>query len=627
MELEQIEELIEPLKAIFKDQDKMHKRDKEGSVPDYNPIYRQSVEMCEEVCVHMEQKKFPEKLFRNKAPHEDPKEFEYRKLIYQPVTVPYMHRALSTINRIWSESNYTVTGWEKSEGNTFDIQPEEYFTKKYPSHKSIFSFFKSYVTKAKLKDPNAVLAIRPKIKFDEEGLPITEQSELLECTAVIYDCYQVVDFKENEYCLIELNEKSWVEYGNGKVKEGRIFELYDNNFIWRITQVGKKIDYIFDIQVYYTHNLGYIPVQKLKGNPVKVDEDVLYESYLMPAIPNLNIAICTHSTLDMSIYSHAFPQRWEYVDPCNAEGCDNGYIYTRDLQGEGEKKMTCPSCQGTGKGTKHSPLGVYQLQLPGRLDPDALNNVNVPPAGYIAPDTAILQFAYDKLRNDIVDAFTFVNIDVSNTTVQPTEKKPALSKKIDREELFSFLLLISSELYDLLDFSIDTIGKIRYGLNFEKPTITKPVDFSIRSNDELIQEMVDAKAAMVPDIIIQKQLKEYCLSRFNTEKEVTQFLDIVFKVDRLITLTQQDIVLQKNTGSVLTWEVILHTSIYTFLEQLMIEKEGFLEIDYVQQKTLLEDKAKAKESEIKAASPAPTVDKILSIANAQGNNSAQNAAA
>lgn len=164
---------------------------------------------------------------------------------------------------------------------------------------------------------------------------------------------------------------------------------------------------------------------------------------------------------------------------------------------------------------------------------------------------------------------------------------------------------------------------MRY-VKFEDPDITKPLgDFSIRSTEELIEEMVAAKEAMVPDIVIQKQLKEYALSRFNTSKDVAKFLDIVFKADRLLTLTQEEIVLQKTTGSVLTWEIILHTSIYTYLEQLIMEDEKFLEKDFKDQKELLEKKAKEKEAEIKLANPAPTMDKILEIgnANAKGNNS------
>jgi hypothetical protein len=247
----------------------------------------------------------------------------------------------------------------------------------------------------------------------------------------------------------------------------------------------------------------------------------------------------------------------------------------------------------------------------------------MPPAGYIAPDTATLEFRHNKYLKDVEQAFAFLNIDVSNSNVKPGEET-ATGKRIDREELFSFLLLISNELFDLLNETIGLIGSMRYGA-FEGPEITKPVDFSIRSNEELLQEMVEAKTALVPDIIVQKQLKEYSLSRFNTSHEVTKFLDIVFKVDRLLTLTPQDVVLQRNIGSVMIWEVILHTSIYTFLEQALVDDPNFLQLELTVQKTILETKAKEKESEIKAASPAPTMDKILGIANAntQGNNSKQ----
>jgi hypothetical protein len=590
---------------------KLFKKDSEhmGGHPDYNPVYKRSVELEEEMETHMEAKHFPEKLFKSKAPNENPEEFNYRKSIYQPVTKPFMNRAFRTINRIWNDSNYTIGNWKEEDH-------KEYFEVQYPKHKSIVAFFRSVVTKFKLRDPNGVIAVKPRkipTLKDKDGNLVADQSKLIEPTAVLYESEQVILFEEDQFALIELREKSLVKHSQSMEKSGRIFEFYDENNIWRIEQVGKKTDYQFEYTIYYEHNLGKLPVTKLKGEPCESEDNyTVYESYLMPAIPNLNIALYNHNTLEMSITNDAFPQRWEYVDPCNYEGCEGGYI-TYDS----DKKSACPSCKGTGHTERHSPLGVKQVYIGDRLTQGA-ENLSMPPAGYIAPDTATLEFRHTKYLKDVEQAFAFLNIDVSNSNVKPGEET-ATGKRIDREELFSFLLLISNELFDLLDQTIDVIGKMRYG-TFEGPEITKPVDFSIRSNEELIQEMVDAKAAFVPDIIIQKQLKEYALNRFNTSHEVTKFLDIVFKVDRLLTLTQQDIVLQKTIGAVINWEVILHTSIYTFLEQLLVEDPKFLELEFAEQKTKLEQKAKDKEAEVKAASPAPTLDKILANANAQGNN-------
>ena len=586
---------------------KMIRSDKnyESGYPNYNPVYRRSVELEEEMEVHMEAKHFPFKLFKSKAPNENPEEYAYRIAQFQPVTKPFMNRAFRTINRIWNESNYTIN-WKDNESH-------QYFTKTYPKHKSIIAFFRSLVTKFKLKDPNGVIVIKPRVLptiQDQDGNLKADQSAKIEPVAVLYESCQVINFLEDQYALIELKEKSLVTFGTTQVREGRIFEFYDENKIWKITQVGKKVDYTFTFDIYYEHALGVLPVTKLKGEPCNDEDNIIYESYLMPAIPNLNIALYNHNTLEMSITNDAFPQRWEYVDPCNYEGCEGGWIV---YDKENDKKAHCPNCKGTGHTERHSPMGVKQVYIGDRLTQGA-EGLSMPPAGYIAPDTATLEFRHSKYLKDVEQAFAFLNIDVSNSDVKGTENT-ALGKKIDREELFSFLLLISDEQFDLLSWTIDLSGKMRYG-NFEIPEITKPIDFSIRSNEELIEEMVAAKEALVPDIVIQKQLKEYALSRFNTSKEVTKFLDIVFKTDRLLTLTQEDIVLQKTTGSVLTWEIILHTSIYTFLEQSIIEDEKFLEKDFKDQKKLLEQKAKDKEKEIKKESSL-SVDNILNKANGE----------
>jgi hypothetical protein len=104
---EEIQKVVDEVIEISLDHEnaikKMLRKDKEheSGCPDYNPIYRRSVELEEEMEVHMEAKHFPEKLFKSKAPNENPEEFNYRKSIYQPVTKPFMNRAFRTINRIW----------------------------------------------------------------------------------------------------------------------------------------------------------------------------------------------------------------------------------------------------------------------------------------------------------------------------------------------------------------------------------------------------------------------------------------------------------------------------------------------------------------------------------------------
>jgi hypothetical protein len=53
---------------------KLFKKDSEHNCghPDYNPVYKRSVELEEEMETHMEAKHFPEKLFKSKAPNENP---------------------------------------------------------------------------------------------------------------------------------------------------------------------------------------------------------------------------------------------------------------------------------------------------------------------------------------------------------------------------------------------------------------------------------------------------------------------------------------------------------------------------------------------------------------------------
>ncbi len=47
--------------------------------------------------------------------------------------------------------------------------------------------------------------------------------------------------------------------GGQEVMEGIVFELYDDNSIYIIEQIGEMAEWKFNVELYFKHNLGYIP--------------------------------------------------------------------------------------------------------------------------------------------------------------------------------------------------------------------------------------------------------------------------------------------------------------------------------------------------------------------------------
>src|ERR1044072_2147116 len=125
-------------------------RKPDEKIPAFNSVYVDSVEMRDKIAVHSELNVFPWKLFKKKAPNEDPAQFEYRKENYEPSTTPYWNKAQNAINRIWNRQNFEIH-WESETG---EGTAKEYYTEDYPSYGSVVNYFESIVTRQKINDPN-----------------------------------------------------------------------------------------------------------------------------------------------------------------------------------------------------------------------------------------------------------------------------------------------------------------------------------------------------------------------------------------------------------------------------------------------------------------------------------------
>lgn len=571
----------------------------------FNPIFWEALDLYRRIRVHFDGK-FPAFLFEERAPRESQEEFEYRKKIYKAITKAWMGRALGAVARVWNDKNYMVEWYEKSD--------EEYFNQDYPKYGNIWAYFEQVVTVEKLKDPNAVIAHRP------SGIPTTEDGEVdqtkkVEPVAVIYHCDQVIKYVEEDYCLILLNEKAPIVYDKQVRYEGRIFELYDTVNIWRITQTSKNGDQVqtFEVTSYYkdTHGLGYLPVVKLKGTPLQREEEILYESYFAGAIPSLECALLDQSTLQMVKYAFAFPHMWEYTDECSNTDCNNGLIDSQDKEGN-YIKITCPTCKGTGQQAT-GPLARYLIRLSDGTG-NQKQNVPTPPIGFETPPTEILNFMRTEVKEALNEAYTILNLDVSNSNVKGSDT--ALGKQIDREEFFSFLMRFSNELFETLEFSIKTIGILRNGKkDFEMPAINRPTNFTIRDDQELTEELANVN---IPDFARRKILKAYNNSRFINDATAEKMFNVISRLDKHITKSTDEILRLAAANLITKRDVLIHFNIQGWIEDILVEEPDFLDKEFSEITDVIYGNALSEIDLLKAESATRTISNrvpdILSVA-------------
>jgi hypothetical protein len=605
----QIRQILESKVEILKNTDtKKH-------IPEFTEVYKESVEYAERISIHSEIGKFPYNLFKKRAPNQTDDEFEYLKATYKTTSFPIWERFMGFINRIWNDQNWSIS-WPENESLTLSEEetPQKYLEEDYPVFGSLESYFKNIVTPTKEKDANALLTHKPyyiPVKQNENNELIIDEGQLIKPIACIYASDQLVGFLDGQYALVKTHERSWVQFNGVKDQSGLIFEFYDNANIWRIIQVGKKVDYTFEYVIYWSHNLGYVPFKKLKGKPIYKGEELLYQSHFMAAVEPMDDILLDSSYLRAIKAGHAFPHKYELVDECEYNSgfsiCRGGKVLSE--QGE----IDCPKCQGTGLSKPSSPLGVYQLRMPNRND-DSSKNAQWPPFGWVSPDPAIMEFLRKEIDSNKEEALSILNL---TSTSNPKGSDTALGKLTDREDSFSFIQSISNQNFELYEFSTKVNIHMRNGLKANLPILSHPKNFAIRNEVELTEELANAKAKGLPEIALRKILQEYLITRFNTQEEAMKAVDLTFYADRLICLSTQEIAQKKIGGTIANYEDILHTSIYYFIANATSSDPSFFDKTLDEQKTIIVQMAKDKELEITPKKLNP--DQILANAGSSGN--------
>jgi len=587
---QQVKDIIRRISNNFKASSNNKKKEHEV----WGEAYEHAYSFAEQIEVHSEIGEFPEHLMRAKAPNETSEELDYRKACFESITVPYWHRAENSLNRIWAQQNHKIDWIEES--------IKTYFTTDYPIYGSLLHYFQSVVTKQKIRDPNAVLCVDfdLPVKQTANGEIVPDQSVELKPYATIYEAERVLQYEDGQYALLLSEEKSVIQHGNDKSADGIVCYMYDDTNIYRIVQKGKKIDWLFDVSIYYVHDLGYMPAWKLKGIPYRIYADnPVYQSYFVAAVPHLNKAVKLDSTLDASINKIAYPTRAYYEQDCPASGCMNGVVYSTD-----NTPSKCSSCNGTGH-MKFSPMRDLVHKVPTTTD---AVDLPFPGLAYVSPDSSILEFNESKIDSDIIKAFTFINIDMSSAVNANGTEETATQIRIDREEFYSFLLTFSNEIYQLLyDFAY-AAATIRNNGTEVDIIVNAPKTFDLITAAELTTELSNSD---LPEIAKRILTTEYLAQRFSQQSEIAKRKEIIDMVDPYAYKSTQDILALKGAGVIMPWQILLHEEISSYIDEIIDEDEEFIGKPLKEIKATLVAKAKEREAEIKAASASKDATNIL----------------
>lgn len=600
-------------------------------IPDYYPAYHMLADWYERLRIHSEQGYFPDKLFAKRSPNQTQQEADYIRENYKQVTLPFFLDYVSTVTRAFADPNQGVDYMEddekyKNAGKTF----QQYVESEIKDYGSIANFIQNVIPTLKAKDANGIIAIKPNQFYTTTdpltGELIVDETQLNTPVPFYFSSLQVVQYEEGEFCMVELVEKSVVTYGSAQYRIGKIYEFYDEENIWRITQTGRFIDYQFTIEVYYNHNWGKVPVTRLKGIPQILNNEIIWISPMLYVTDLLDLVILNHSNLQVSINTCVYPYRIMYGDACDFRGpnneeqvmCNGGQLL--NLQGMPVGRV-CPQCDGSGLKSRISPMGVMLLKPPDR-DGENEGKLSQKAMEYVSPNPDILKYLQQKIQEDYSKAQQILHLKADNPGVRPQgtlERAAGITATevvSNQKALYAFVRSVSDQTFDIYQFILDAIGWMRYGQDYEQATVKYPNTFDFANEMDYIIQLGEAAKYNLPPYVLYSIIDNYLKSLYQDDKDSADAFKLIVQSDRLLTLNNADIVMKLNLGTIEKWEEILHTSAPTFVMELDRDFqpqgtqgqddfiEDFFDLPLIEQQKQLVAKAKAKANEIKTDSPA-----------------------
>ena len=583
--------------------------DHASNVPDYYEGYQLSVKWLDQIRIHAQKGVFPYELFAKNAPNQTPKEYEYVKANFKQTTLQVFKDMVDTYGRAYHENNWSITYTPDADQYVnSDTTLAKYLDQDFPDYGSLDNFVFTFLPPLKLMDAMGVVVVIPEEleTIEMEGEEVLDPDALVKPYTRFYHTTRVLAMDEG-YAVILSEEKSKVEYNNKEVYDGIIYLIFDEQWIYQAVQVGKKVDYQFEIIPYFNHATGMLPVKRVDGISIQIDETMMQQSPFLYATDVLDEVLLDAALLRGIKPTCTYPYRVMIGDPCQFQikvdgenlTCDGGWHYRMD----GSKTM-CPECNGSGLKDRISPYGTLLI----KPQTNTSQGDNISPDSaifYAAPSTETPRFLREEIAHNMNQAYEILHLKKTNNKVQGGEGITATEAASDQKALIAGIKQNCMQLFDMYEWCIDMIGMMRYGENYRKPIIKRPVNYDFYLESDYLAQINEAIMAKQPPFVIQSIIYKYLQTLYYPDVQGQQIFNLISQADRLLTMTLDEINLKLSKGLVDKWEVVLHDSAINLVNSLMMENPNFFEQDFDAQLAQLVERAKNIAANIQLTTAAP----------------------
>ena len=529
--------------------------------PEYWSGYNYAAKMYDSILPHSRSDVYPEHLLSVRAPNQTDAQAMYIKANYKATTLSVFEDFRSTISRAFADQNWSIRYSPELDERFGEETFQRYVNNEIEKFGSLEMFVKNMLPTLKLVDANGIIAIIPDdIETLEEEETIIS-NELLRPMPRYYNCKNIVGQKFGEYYLVISDDHSDVKAGSKMEHTGLVLELFDQNAIYRIEQTGKKSDMTFGEPVlYFQHNLGYVPCIKLMGSPQLINDEIAFQSPFITAVPLLDQVVLDESYLQMSKATSAFPfivalgEICEFIDR-EGNKCNDGQIF--DAVNGGYR--TCGSCSGSGVKSRFSPTGMLLIKPRTSLS-EGDSGLSGEYLKFVSPPMDTLTFLRLEIEQQMAKSRRILHLPSSDESGTIGEASTATGSLNKLRSLYAFIKPISDQLFTIYEFSLVTIGKMRYGDLFGGVNLVYPTSFDISTPSDYLAVISEGVKAGVPPSITFSNVYNYIRAIHYTDEETSAVYDLIINADELLLMSNADILARLTSGSVEKWQDVLHNS-------------------------------------------------------------------
>lgn len=548
--------------------------------------YKETVDRMKAIRVHSDGD-YPHDLIDERRPSESPEILAYRKKIFEAITKETVSRIITCLSKIRRSSDWSI----RYDENTFsksvipDEQPDVYFEEKFPVFGSLTKWTFDVGLKNYLVDANGLICVIPL----ETDIPT---NEYLRPYPITYYSDQVIEFVQDDFAIIKsYDHATWIDSRGVTRHEGDLFFVYTTTGIERWEQVNEKAE--VGMTFSWDHGLGYLPAFKIGGVYCKsIDKIMVWDSRIQPIVPRLNKAIREDNDLDVSVVRHLFPEKWEFTT-MDCPKCDGrGKILYNNEPTE------CTACKGIGK-VVSSPFQTHLL-LPTEI---GMNQVPVPPAGYIDKDVMIIELQEKRIEGHIFKALSALNLE---QLAKVPLAESGVAKRYDAEESSNFVHYVAEDIVSIMDKFYKIGYDYRYRVRVPNaedrklmlPIVNVPENFNMMPVAYLIDEFSVAKTAKMNPILLNKMEEEIATKKFISDPNVANELICILRLDPFAGQSADDKLANGEFSTVP--DKIISANILAFVRRAKFEHDDFYTWKLDKQQELMAEYAAEKELEIGA---------------------------